>query len=135
MSKINGEKLNRLILWVPQHEPTKEQLEELNADELFELKNLTPELFDELKNTPADEEKLRELVGQLIKEFKGFTHVVLPIGSPAFIMLLGHYLPNDYKNKILFAHSERQSVDTHMEDGSVKKSSIFRHVCFFNPFI
>jgi hypothetical protein len=127
----------KFVLWCPQHNPTKEQIEELKDYSICFLKETNEKLFEQLSNTPSSGAELRELTKKLIEIFDFYDKVVLPIGSPAFILLLGHSIPNisALKNKILFSHSERHSVDIVQKDGTVLKKSIFKHIKFFNPFV
>jgi hypothetical protein len=120
----------KFVLWCQQHQPTKDQEKELNGVVCY-LKDISPDLFKELQNTGT--KNLRFLAEKLIDTFALYDIVVLPIGSPAFIMVLGDIIPNDIKSKIRFAHSERDSVDIPQPDGTVIKKSVFKHIKFFNP--
>jgi len=123
-------KKTKKILWCPQHTPTQEQVKELSG-EIYFLKDVDPKLYQSLSNTGTED--LVHLAFQFKKLWTAYDHVVLPIGSPAFIMVLGDIIPNDIKSKIRFAHSERNSVDIPQPDGTVIKKSVFKHIKFFNP--
>lgn len=115
------------ILWCPQHQPTAEQLSELNS-EVVNLKDVMSEdIYKKLLNCPGDPMELGSLVDAMVEICHRFSKVVLPIGSPAFNFILSPLLR---RVKVLFAHSERVSVDEPQADGSVKKVAIFRHLKF-----
>ncbi len=138
------------ILWTPAHEPLPEQVEELGG-EIYLLKDIAPDLYTNLVQCPAEKETLERLARTLFSLSREFDVVILPIGSPAFIFMLGaevlyqsmqvghtgHELVPDWdefdrlKKKFLFAHSKRVSKEEKKEDGSVEKVSIFRHEKFF----
>lgn len=120
----------KFVLWCPQHAPTEEQLKELDSVVCY-LKDISPDLFKELQNT--GEKNLGFYASKLLDMFALYDIVVLPIGSPAFVFVLGDLIPNDVKHKIVFAHSERESVDIPQPDGTVVKKSVFKHIKFFNP--
>jgi hypothetical protein len=65
-----------------------------------------------------------------------FDRVILPVGSPAFMFqfALELGLNNDplCLDRYYFAHSVKESVEAAQADGSVKKTSVFKHVRFFN---
>ena len=119
------------FLWCSVHQPTTEQLAELSAQgDVQFLKELNPQLQSSLNATPPDIMELSKLAIELTEYgFKGYT-LVQPGGSPAFLYMFGR--ANTETNfPVLFAHSERVSEDVPQEDGSVRKVSVFRHVCFF----
>ncbi len=127
------EKNPKFLLWTPQHQPTEDQKKEIADYHICYLKEADEALFNRLSNTPADGVELCLLAKKLLSMFSFYDNVVLPIGSPAFIMVLGDLIPNDVKHKIVFAHSERESVDIPQNDGTVVKKSVFKHIKFFNP--
>lgn len=125
------------VIWCSVHTPTTEQLEELQSwldegDELMYLKDINPELFDTLINSPANNYELLGLakaLHELAREMSAI--LVQPSGSIAFQYMLGKVsMTNFYVTGILYSYSERVSEDIPQEDGSVKKISIFRHKCF-----
>lgn len=126
-------KKTKKILWCPQHTPTQEQVKEL-LGEIYFLKDVDPKLYQSLSNTGTED--LVHLAFQFKKLWTAYDHVVLPIGSPAFIYVLGNNdIPGATKSKVLFAHSVRESIDIPQADGSVLKKAVFRHVKFFNPYL
>lgn len=125
------------FMWCSAHAPLNEQLMELNAKfpsgELVYLKDVNPILQEKLNNTPANRLELHDLAISLF-DFAGKNEVdylVQPGGSPAFQSALGRIQAN-YPGcaDLMYAHSERVSVDKQEEDGSVTKTSVFKHVKF-----
>jgi hypothetical protein len=57
-------------------------------------------------------------------------------GSPLFLFMAGSFIQGAMnKGNILFSHSERVSIDTPQPDGSVVKTSVFKHLGFISyPF-
>lgn len=119
------------ILWCPQHQPTKRQLEELPKHKINLLSEIDSELFKSLSSLEADSD-LDQLTDKLIKIISVNTHVVLPIGSPAFMFLLSTKLSriNFHYKTILFAHSKRVSEETISPEGEIIKNSKFIHEKF-----
>lgn len=119
------------ILWCPQHQPTKQQLEQLPKHRINLLSEVDSELFKSLSALEADSD-LDQLTDKLIKLISINTHVVLPIGSPAFMFLLSAKLSRIEFNfkTILFAHSKRVSKEMTSPDGEVSKVSRFVHEKF-----
>ncbi len=124
----------RKIIWCPQHTPTQSQLDELKElgyTEILNLKELSPITFEDVSNCPSDEDELYELAFDFIDTIIPETHIVLPIGSPAFMaMLIKEMATRHTSYTTLFAHSERVSVDKVQEDGTTIKTSVFNHVKF-----
>jgi hypothetical protein len=127
------------VLWTPQHEPTPEQVSELRQiaefGELKKLSNIAPDLCGQLQNCPA--EGLDDLARRLYSVCQDFSVVILPIGSPAFMWKfsivcsqVAHRPDHGHIPVWLFAHSIRESRDEPQSDGSVKKTSVFRHERF-----
>ena len=118
------------ILKAIQHQLTSEQILELNEKfnnpEIINFSDVNPELFKKIANSPSDVRELSNLAEEFGKFCNMYDGVVLPIGSPAF----NHMLRFKIIVPVLFAHSERQSVDELQPDGSVKKINIFKHVKF-----
>jgi len=123
------------------HQLTDEQKEtakkELGATEFVEFKEVQPDLFGEMANSPSDADDLVYLakkvgagMSDMIKTDLIYFH--LPIGSPAFNFVLASVLMPQFKGKILFSHSERVSKETAMPDGTVKKENVFKFVKFIN---
>lgn len=119
----------RLLVAI-QHRLTNEQLEELKLLGFTNVKTLeeaNPPLFKALSNTPSSEGELDKLATELAQTSANFDAVVLPIGSPAFNFLISRKLNN---KGVLFAHSERVSIEEPNEDGSIIKKSVFKHIKF-----
>jgi hypothetical protein len=127
------------ILWTPQHEPTLEQVSELHKiadfDELIKLSDLAPDLYGQLQNCPA--EGLDDIARRLYSICCDCSMVILPIGSPAFMWQfsvvcsqVAHRPDHGHIPVWLFAHSIRESREEKQPDGSVKKTSVFRHERF-----
>ncbi len=116
------------ILNCLQHTLTSDQLASLAGLEIVSLKEFNPVLFEKVANTPGTVEELEPLATEFTKEITMFENVVLPIGSPAFQMLVGKAVAQVVTTKFWFAHSERSSEDLPMPDGTVKKIQIFKHI-------
>lgn len=127
----------KTALWCSAHTPTSEQVAELTNNfksALVFLKDMSPELQERLNNTPCDGVELNKLAIDLINFSckNEVDYLVQPGGSPAFQYTLGNRC--DYHATaptVVYAHSERVSVDQHQEDGTVVKTSVFKHVKFF----
>lgn len=139
--EANTLRRTRGLLWTPQHDPTPEQLSELEIAEFLvvRLRDEDLELFDKLANCPGNIEDLHNLAKDFYDLICHFSAAVLPIGSPAFNFKLHGFYYRDLISearqgkrlpKLLFAHSERNSLEEKQPDGSVKKTSVFRHKGF-----
>lgn len=128
----------RTAVWCSAHTPTEQQVSELTNNfksALVFLKNLNPELQERLNNTPSEKVELVKLAHDLFNVMAHHCadYVVQPGGSPAFQFILG-----DIREKrvlgpqMLYAHSERVSIDEVHPDGTVLKTSVFAHVKFLN---
>ena len=126
-------------LWASSvHKPTEEQLSELLAQGTVDyLNDVSPQLADKLANCPADRDQLKALARKLVNlALNTDCILVQPGGSPAFQYLLGvenaeAYACGEYVKDVIYAHSERASVEVEQADGSVVKTSVFKHVKFF----
>jgi hypothetical protein len=124
------------FLWASSHLPTTEQVLDLESrGELEYLSLVNEDLQQSLSNIQQDE-NLQTLVKNAIttcREHK-ITTLIQPAGSPAFLFALGlefGYSEGVYGGipcEVLFSYSERVSVDTVLEDGSISKTSIFKHL-------
>lgn len=134
-----------MILNTMQHQLTEIQLTELGNEGIIHLKDVDNDLFSRLANTPANEVEIQDLAQRLNKLIvkEGYSKVILPIGSPAFAFAFARWIgwsegyetgvdafQKRYKGVFLFAHSERESVEEKLPDGSVKKNMVFKHVRF-----
>jgi hypothetical protein len=114
----------RNFLWCSPHTPTEEQSKSL-GDNLIFLKDVCPELADELINTPRDRRDCQRLADQISATAEQFDAMVVQLGgSPLFLVLAGPIIGS---GRMLFAESDRISEDIPQADGSVKKVSIFKH--------
>jgi len=121
-----------------QHNLTLEQLEELGG-EVINLRSVNEDLFAHLANSPADEFLIRDLAIRLCYMIwnRKFSKVLLPIGSPAFMFMFARELTMklreyDFQVEVLFAHSNRVSMEHVTSDGGIIKTSEFRHVRFLS---
>lgn len=120
--------MKKLMLVCIQHRLTDEQRESLLNDyELSFLEDENRELFLELCNTPCNHFELRDLADDLLEMSSEYDALLLPIGSPAFQVIFGQKSVNYPSMEFYFAHSERVSIEKKNEDGSVEKTSIFKH--------
>jgi hypothetical protein len=131
MIKTEREKMQQIkkFLWCSPHQPTEEQLVLLGkfgaGYELLEMVDY--DLFYQISNLRACSD-LSFLAHDLIQYAEKY-RLVQPGGSPAFQYALGRSMsvaPKSYS--ILYSFSERVSEDIHNEDGSVTKTSVFKHV-------
>ncbi len=125
-----------IILNLTQHLATPEQVAagviDLDGDDReFLLKTIT---FGEM---PTRDE-INEAASMLASFANGLFHAnELPIGedtvmiggAPWFMSALEHAL-KEKGIRVLYAFSKRESVEEIQEDGSVKKSMVFRHLGF-----
>jgi len=119
------------------HQLTDEQKEvarkELKVTDFVEYKEVYPDLFGEMANSPNEESDLEKLSAKVICsmfDMVAQTQGVLfhlPIGSPAFNFALAKLIANapQLQGRILFSHSERVSKETMFPDGTVKKENVF----------
>lgn len=130
-----------MFLNCTQHQLTQEQIEAIknenpaNPHSVKELKELAPGLFDELKSTPNDYEKLVELANEFHNFLCAYATTIksddyllahLPIGSPAFQHLFAQaYRWSElFEGKLytpVFSHTERI-----IEEKDGKKISTFK---------
>ncbi len=116
------------ILNLTQHPATPEQLEagvvDLIGESLEHMKALLT--FHEIPSWLEMRERASELV--MIARDGGFEAAMLG-GAPFFMPML-HEMCHIESVKPLYAFSKRESVETVMEDGSTRKTNVFRHVGF-----
>lgn len=114
-------------LWASAHEPIEGQL---NAFQRVDrLEDYNRELFMKLKNSPDNNADLVLLAKWLLDtaSFNRFDVVLQPAGSLAFQHVLG-VVSHGYDVKVGYAHSQRVATDVVLDDGSVQKTSIFKHI-------
>ena len=123
------------ILNTIQYMLTNKQSDQLTVmgfdwDSVISLKELDPDLFGSLSNSPADERILDMLAQRLTKliSIDGYEAIILPLGSPAFMFAFSRASANLHNCVFLFAHTERMSEDQIQTDGSTKKVAVFQHV-------
>ena len=139
-----------MTLNLTQHKATPEQVEAGVVELRSDLKEKLVEAltFDELPSR-REVEKRAELVDDIVaaqvlnKDIEGITeedvkeaevfcnmnNISFMIGGAPFLM---HHLVYrlNYFGSVLFAFSKRESVEEALEDGSVVKRSVFRHIGF-----
>ena len=144
------------ILNTLQHELTTDQLAELTAlgyTEVIHLRNLNPELFAGMANSPASEIGVEEMAIQLLNTISSedpdgwrspsfnIGAVLFPLGSPATMFAFARKVgeatrpwgPENMESSFpvfLFAHSERVAEDQPQLDGTVRKVQVFKHLRF-----
>lgn len=120
------------LLCTINHNLTDKQKSELNnmGYEIQYLHDVKPEIAEQLRNCPADENALIALSWIFVDICFDFDAVLLPVGSPAFMHLVSQNL--DRSIVALFAHTERISEDIPQPDGSIKKIAKFEHVRFIS---
>jgi len=126
------------VLNCTQHTLSKEQLNELREvygiEDFANLSEVYPELFKKLANMNGDED-LIDLATKFLNETEDTDFYVLPIGTPAFMFALGRISMEFGEDRwiqspFLFSFSERIVSEVKNEDGSVSKTSIFKHKKF-----
>lgn len=120
------------MLWCSPHTPTEEQVVSLSEmGEVIFLRDINPELQEKIANCPMDSSQVEHLARQLAGYPGDHSQdyvLVQPAGSPAFQHMLGRIMAEWGWKKIIYAHSERVSVDEPQADGSIKKISVFKHM-------
>lgn len=135
------------FVWCSPHTPTEEQIHQLLAggnSEVLYMKDLNKELFERVCKSPDNYLEMSELASNLIDYMvkNNYRFLVQPAGSPTFQTVLGMSLMasrviSDMLNMrhpltIVNSHSDRVSVDAHNPDGSVTKTSMFKHIKFIS---
>lgn len=139
----------KMFLNCTQHKLLKEQIEWIKENlsesyEIRDLRDLNPELFQKLANSPHETEELEALskeFGEYLHKLQGeyfplFLH--FPIGSPAFMFVFASRIGKDWNDLyILFSHSKRVSEEITLPDGSVKINKLFKFekFIFYNPIL
>ena len=132
------------FLWCSAHTPTNEQMSELHAQgEVIFLKDVDSSLQEKINNCPSDRQLLKEMAEAVsaistslseptsVVTYKHNVTIVQLGGSPLFLYIAGEVMSKCHiKQKILFAHSERVSIDVPQPDGTVLKQSVFKHLGF-----
>lgn len=124
------------MIWCSAHTPSAEQLEELSSvwgvKELLYLKDTHPSMQEFLNNCGNDTSELVKHAKSLHEIARTEEACLVQVGgSSAFQYIFGKLgMTSFYVTYCLYAHSERVSEDIPQEDGSVKKISVFKHICF-----
>jgi len=119
------------LLWCSAHTPTKEQIESLNSmGSLIFLKDINTTIQDRINNCSSDRSELMTLAQELNKIRLELDCTIVQLGgSPMFLYIAGATINSCLSKQVLiFAHSERVSVDMPQEDGTVVKTSVFKHI-------
>lgn len=129
ITNLNQTKKMEKILVCLQHLLTQDQLDSLKGFDVVYLKDVNPDLFAKVANTPATAVELKKLAQEYSQYVMvNYGKAIVPIGSPAFQFLVAQEFANQGTVELWFAHSERSSVDETQPDGSVVKRAVFRHV-------
>jgi hypothetical protein len=128
------------------HNLTPEQIEAAKqySDNIRNLKELNPDLYNQLVNCPSNEIELFNLSETFIQyllhlgSYTGLPNsepnekivVHLPIGSPFLMALFFLNFPKENKIQFVFSHSDRVSIDEKLPDGSITKKAIFKFIRF-----
>ena len=119
------------MLWCSAHTPTKEQINSLSEmGELVFLKDVDASLQDRINNCSSDRVELLKLADDINALRLQMDCTIVQLGgSPLFLYIAGAMINGCMsKSVLLFAHSERVSVDVPQEDGTVVKTSVFKHI-------
>jgi len=120
--------MEKTFYWASAHKPTTEQLAELTSQ--GEVKFLSSELQARINSCGTDRKELKALAHEVLEATEGSVIVQLG-GSPMFLYIAGATINGCMnRNAILFAHSERVSVDNVQADGTIIKTSVFKHLGF-----
>lgn len=113
------------IFNLTQHKATQEQID----SGVIDIDNHLIKDLLTFENKPSSFEILgRALKISDIAVSLGAKHVMIG-GAPFFMSALESAL-KDKGIRVLYAFSKRESIDSHQEDGSVKKIAVFKHVGF-----
>ena len=120
------------FMWCSAHQPTTEQMVELlESGKVTFLKDVAPELQQKINNCPPDRDVLSGMAKDLLSFTEDYTLVQVG-GSPMFLYVLGSVVGAHLsKRAMLFAYTKRISEDVPQKDGSIKKTSIFKHEGFY----
>ena len=119
--------MEKKYLWCSVHTPTKEQLISLEKmGELVYLKDVNPILQERINNCSSDATELLEVAISLGTYQTKHDYTLVQIGgSPMFLFMCGSSVK---RSEVMFSHSVRDSIDVTQEDGTVIKTSVFKHV-------
>jgi hypothetical protein len=123
--------MKTLLLWCSAHTPTQEQMTSLQEmGELLFLKDVDASLQQGINNCSSDRGELMSLASDINKLRLSLDCTIVQLGgSPMFLYIAGAMMNGCMsKQVIMFAHSERVSIDVPQEDGTVVKTSVFKHI-------
>lgn len=121
----------KTLLWCSAHTPTKEQMESLQEmGEVLFLKDINSSLQEQINNCSSDRAELMSLANDINSLRLELDCTIVQLGgSPMFLYIAGAMMNGCMsKNVLIFAHSERVSIDVEQEDGTVLKTSVFKHI-------
>ena len=124
------------FIWCSAHTPSAEQIAELSSvwgmKQLVMLKDIYPSTQEFLNNCTSSKKDLLQHAEDLHEIARSENAWLVQVGgSPIFQYIFGKVsMTNMHITYVLYAHSERVSEDIPQEDGSVKKVSVFKHICF-----
>lgn len=117
------------VLWASIHQILPVQKEELENEgyTVDMLNDVNPELLKRMANSPSCPDELTKLAMEVSDYCLDRDYILAqPAGSPAFQYALG--LWGDCQ--VIYAHSERVSIEKVKEDGTAVKESVFQHQKF-----
>jgi len=143
--------MNNEFLNVTNHSLTTEQREsaikEFSVTKFSELKDINPELFERLSNSPSEEVEVFKLALEFLDYLRDISNDInkkggkliihFPIGSPALNFAVAGLITTTYASchfKIVFSHSERVVKEKILPDGTVVKESVFSFMKFIKAY-
>lgn len=125
--------MQNTILNLTQHQATQDQLDagvfEPTPAQKARIKEILTFDSSVLKYPEIIEERAAEMAA-LVTQFYSSVHVKLMIGgAPFFMGPLGNKLTN-IGYKVVYSFTDRVSVDQVNEDGTITKTSVFKHLGF-----
>lgn len=120
------------VLWASAHKMLPEQIKELGemGYQIEKLESFNKNMYEDILNSPDNFKDAFLLAEKLYRfcESNGFEAIAQPAGSPLFQFTLG-LQARHHDVVLLYAHSERRSIEELVGNEVVKKS-IFAHVKF-----
>jgi hypothetical protein len=121
-------------IWASPHNPTEVQLAELKAKGTVEfMKELNPDLFASIINVSKDTNYMQLAYDVVSFAAENNATLVQPAGNPKLLMSYGVNIMTMglvASDVMMFAYSQRVSVDEKQTDGSVIKRVVFNHEGF-----
>jgi hypothetical protein len=121
----------KTFLWCSAHTPTSEQLISLQEmGKLIFLKDVDSSMQEKISSCSADRTELLSLAKDLSELRSTLDCTIVQLGgSPLFLFIAGATINSCLSTSVLiFAHSERVSIDSPQPDGTVVKTSVFKHI-------